>query len=385
MNKRYYIFAALFSSVFAATMWLWVHRDHTKDNTLVRLAYYKAQRLVDFLAITSSVKTYKQPKFDPSTENTYVNSYFTPDKEALNKGGIRENELLLVADDLGGSVRAIKSDGTQLWKYEARGKPRSLKFSGDSILFIDLDRIVFLNWMTGNPSRDPIYPGLGMLGCTSRVIDDSLYLCLFKEGKNAIANFMISRNEVYFLPNLATSYARSIEKRDDEIIIADTFGHQYIGYSLKDEAVNWRFHDYFPNAISVTKDGGLLFLSEHSNRLLHSTSTSTSTLNSVKNVFGFKTRFDQREIYRADFGSYNELVSSGSPDHPSKADRAIAGSNTLYSPNDLFVQPESGDIFIADTDNSRIVRLTKNFEFVGEVLHVYNPASVLIAKLNLSP
>lgn len=352
--------------------------DLVKNNPQVRESAYQFFRLRDEFLVTINLKNVEQPKFNPKTETTEVTSYFLPVQNALVKGKFPANKLLVYTDDIGGNVAALRPDGSIEWTYSSVGKPRSIGEYEQHIMFAASDKIIFLDKKSGKATKKSKTPHLGIIQCVSNMVANHVFLCLFKDGESSVVRFDLVTNKSEVLPNLSTAFARGIYADDHEIVVADTFNHEYKIYKLKANKVVETISDYYPNDVTQGNDKKLLFLSEHSNRLM-SFDRENKTLT---RLFGLTTSWDDKQITKAEFSTYNRDVSTESSVNPSIADKKFSGERTLYSPNGLFFDAETNDLYIADTDNSRIVRINDQLKIVGIMEGILNPVSIVVVDRN---
>ncbi len=176
---------------------------------------------------------------------------------------------------------------------------------------------------------------------------------------------------------ITASSARDIDVRPDLLVVADSFGHKVNLYDRQNGSILSSIEEYFPSKVQFLSDTSVLVLGEHSNRL----SVWDFKEDSTRFIFGYdsgslKTNFKVDQWIESEkslvFHANRNAVTSS----PSKASTFFSGSKTLYSPNSFVIFNHS--IFIADTDNHRIVEINKTGDIQTLITGINNPVSLIV-------
>ncbi len=135
--------------------------------------------------------------------------------------------------------------------------------------------------------------------------------------------------------------------------------------------------EYFPNKVHFLSGTDLLILGEHSNRL----SIWDFKKNTTKFIFGhdsgnLKTNFHIASWIKAEQSLALHANKSFIKTSPSKASLSFSGTKTLYSPNSFVVFNKQ--IFIADTDNHRIIAINTTGDITTIISGTTNPVSLIV-------
>jgi hypothetical protein len=166
---------------------------------------------------------------------------------------------------------------------------------------------------------------------------------------------------------LPVSYARAATIQGDAIAIADTFGHRTVVASISTGHVLASFPTIYPNDVSW--QGNFLYVAEeHNDRIL-----AYSMVTGEKFVVMAPPA---PELWIRDLQA-TPIATCGndSPSARSRSSDVCSGAFTLYAPNGIALHPEG--LFVADTDNSRIVFAGSNGA-VSVLSGLNNPVKVAV-------
>jgi hypothetical protein len=373
LRKRFFalslVIVALFTGGYFAQFLL---RDAIAENPTAHVVRNFAIRNTDGIRDALGLIDFEPPRYIPG-QGTRVVFRAHPDPDVTS--GVLF-EYLIYADDIGGVVRRVEGDGSLGWTHRSAFGPRSLQSAGGEVYFADGDKITFLSAETGEESHS-VDPSLGMLSCVSEVHQGTVYVCQRTfEGEN-VFSVNLATAEASNVAGLNTGAARSVVLLDDQMLaVADTYGHRVLVKDLDTGAIT-EIPEFFPNDATFTREGQLLILGEHSNRLV-----SHNLQNGETNfLFGFRHPRNLGAIeptsYEA-FSAFEMRLDHAKFGIVSRADSRVVGPETLYSPNYFYTDQQTGCIVIADTDNHRLVILDESFSFISEIAGLINVVSALV-------
>lgn len=167
-------------------------------------------------------------------------------------------------------------------------------------------------------------------------------------------------------------YARGMDIRGDQIIIASTFAHQVITTSFSGTLNKSKFEFFYPNDVVFINAHEVLVVEEHMNRVVKLNivtggwDTMLSPPYEVFKSYNYKQITAKQRAYSEDEGSR------------SKASDLHSGYNTLYAPNGI--DKYKNQFAIADTDNNRIVFTNRKLDIKGVISGVNNVSNVQFLK-----
>ena len=371
--KRWWAAALAVAAGIGACVALMPTRAVIAESPSAHLVRNVVARAIDRASIELGLMTFEPPRYVPGSGTRIVSRHHPFDPDDIVASGPPLFDSLTYADDIGGRVRRLEPDGTPRWTYATPYNPRSLHLDGDTLVMADGLRVTMLSSLDGDVEAR-ITPGIGMLSCTTAPRGGIVHVCGRSSDRENIYAVVVATGTAVAVENLTTSYARSIAMGPGVMAVADTFGHRVVVVPLTDgDARAAVVPEYYPNDVAFD-DGRLLILGEHSNRLIKVTLDGGET----RFLFGYETEATRATLDVAAFmgAEPHEMRADGG--QTSRADRALAGDETLFSPNDLFIDPDSGCIAVADTDNHRVVFLDESYRYLGDVRGIVNPVSILV-------
>ena len=298
----------------------------------------------------------RRAKYVREIESTVDVLYCTPATPPKLLGGLLANDLI-VASGMGGVVQRISHEGRLVWQHRF-WSPRSLEIQDRRLFVAEGMNLHVLSLATGAVMQkfefnNPII-AISLDGA-------ELFTVMDVEGKSLLSRYEFSSNKFNLVKSvfIETSYPRGLDIDSLNIYLADTFGHRILLINRDTLEVRGSVPSHFPNSIQVIGDH-LIVTEEHSDVV---------------------SRFAVRPLVRRDilFGcpsspliSRNKKNALTYPTQEPACDQSISALS-LYSPNDAFLQ--KGNLYIADTDNHRVIQLTAG-RIVAEVTGFNDPVSI---------
>ena len=286
---------------------------------------------------------------------------------------------IIVLSDIGSNVIRVDPNGQIKWIFNAHPVRISsiFRYGKKEVGFAYNNRIFFLNIETGEKSRELKLSGPKILKVRplekstdefliTRMVDGNESVMVWSEG-----NYRPIKNTPRF------SFPRSVAKKGELIVVADTLGHRVVGWNLSTHKIEFEIPTYFPNDVEFVGESSILIAEEHSNRVFiyDFRSNDRILLIACKLFQDFTVSIDSL-ISLEKKGVF--LASPGNPKN-SKSVCAVefSGRSTLYSPNGA-TRNCDGSYLVSDTDNGRVVHLSRDGKIIRELLNLNNPQSAII-------
>lgn len=286
---------------------------------------------------------------------------------------------IIVLSDIGSNVIRVDSKGQVKWIFNAYPvRIGSLfRYGKKEVGFAYKNRIFFLNIETGEKRREVKLSGPNILKV--RPLEKStteFLITLSVDGGQSV--IVWSEGNYQPLKNIPRfRFPRSVDKKGELIVVADTFGHRVVGWNLSTQKIEFEIPTYYPNDVEFVGDSSILIAEEHSNRVfIYDFRTNNRTLLIACKVFQDFTVSPDRTKELELAGEF--LAFPGNP-KSSKSVCAVefSGSSTLYSPNGA-TRNCDGSYLVSDTDNGRVVQLSRDGKIIRELLNLNNPQSAVI-------
>lgn len=289
----------------------------------------------------------------------------TSNKKILNQS---LNSDLIVVSDLGGVVERIDKDGYVKWR-SFFANPRGVSRNGSSVFVGDINHLYVVSVEDGSVLRSYTFP---FVISKVRVEDGKLWI-MTNEKKSSI--FIYEKNDhlekTRVIKNVG-QYARDFNFDTEFIYVADTFNNKVSKFLKATGEFVDSLDSYYPNSISIVGEQSVLVAEEHNNAIAN---------------FNFKN-MSRILVHSCDTGvdivNLNKLVIEGNKsivgddDSPCRIANGDYYSKKIFSPNDA-VKTDDG-IYIADTDNHRIVYLDKINKKESYLYDFNSPVGILVLK-----
>ncbi len=274
---------------------------------------------------------------------------------------------ILVVSDFGGSIERIGKDGSVVWRKSLLN-PRGVGVDAGRVFVADLNRIHVLELASGVNLGFFKLPFLvskavgvdGKVAVLSNEIRSSLY----------IYSVIGDRLELdWKIENVGVN-ARDFVFDLNRVYVADTFGHKVKQYSVATGRKVSEIESFYPNSIQLLSRGKLLVSEEHLNALseFDFNNFTRVVVHTCESGIGARSLQEHRSV--ASRPAKNGMQSS------CKVSPWDYQNSNLFSPNDA--KKKGGLVFVADTDNNRVIVLGDDGSVLSSVYNFNNPVGVWV-------
>jgi hypothetical protein len=166
----------------------------------------------------------------------------------------------------------------------------------------------------------------------------------------------------------AVSHARAARLNGSTLVIADTFGHRVVLQDIETGAVLDTYSTWFPNDLELRGDF-LYVVEEHFDRIV-----AVNQATDRRFVVMAAPRSWKWDSDLAPGTDWPEYCGTEVPRPRSLSSDACSGMDTLYAPNGIALLDQG--IFVADTDNSRVVYI-EDGKVLSVLVGLNNPVKVV--------
>jgi hypothetical protein len=286
--------------------------------------------------------------------------YCTPSKPPKLIRGQMSHDLIVISG-MGGVVQRINSDGHLVWQSIMRG-PRSIDIQDDKLLVGEGKFLHFMNLSTGEKltSFEFDQPIL-----SARLRGNTLFTVMDIKGIGSVRSYELLNNQVKLInsASVEATYPRGIDVDEHNIYIADTFGNRILRLDRGSLSLKAEVPSYFPNSVQVNGES-LIVSEEHSNVV---SEFKINPLERSKVLVGCPDHLLLNNVEKKSETYMGKKLKC----------QQIKSVAELYSPNDAALL--DGHLYIADTDNHRIIQITKG-AVIAELIGFNDPVSVRAIK-----
>ena len=307
-------------------------------------------------------------------------SYFVPEFGTVNSTegtpappthtGSSLPQSFAVVSGLGRVIDAIGQNGNVLWRYQKENTWASLAVCNDTLVFCDNDIIYWIDNNSGHLLHTERYPA--KLLFVNPTPQGLLVGEWTTDTEQHIAMFWPKTGLLWKLPQ-AFNWPRWSAIHNNLIVVANTYDSSIIGIDLENGDELFSEDVFFANDVRFLNPQSLLIVEEHADRVWTYDIASKSrnwvvgAANGLENV-----NLDLDQLTEL---SHTMRIDPSDEMSYSKSWRGYAGIQTLYAPNGAIALPNGG-LYVADTDNHRVVYVDVHGKIVSEITGFNNPNKV---------
>lgn len=287
------------------------------------------------------------------------------------------SDTVIILNNIGRYIVAVDGlTGAEKWrKYEPNETPQSLFVYDENVLgYGSGQSLVLIDKFTGQElSRSNIF---NRYFKWIKKYPDKFLICFDEIGIDTVVITDLQFNIQYSCP-VSIAYSRGADLLDNKLLVADTFNHRVLLIDITTNQILFEIPEYFPNAAEFIDQDNIYILGEHSNRLYKlNLSTGFRDMILSSHHAGMDNPYlEINEIMNIEHSGV--LAADPQSLKPySKASTKYSGPRTLYSPNGFSIYLDT--ILISDTDNHRVIEITKNGRrIIREINGLNNPVSAI--------
>lgn len=321
------------------------------------------------------------PFNDPELSH-YVPGHGTVDFKYGIKPPVQLDGVLpcdIVIASVTGLIERIDADGTTVWRNHVKSTTRSVSVLNGEVYGYKKGAIVrILDFSTG---------GLKRIIDLSNEFDKINFVNAMENGlliggtvnaKGKVILWTLEQGVVWINPH-SSAYPRWAARKEDVIVIADTFGSRIYGTDMRTSEIMFSKQVHYPNDVRFLDSDTLLITAEHEDTIY------TYNISSGFASWVYGSHQNDLKNMRIPFRKRRRLATTPTMridpadiESKSKSSVEYSGRETLYAPNGAVAAGTNG-ILVADTDNHRVVYLRKvhgGFKIFGVLEGFNNPSKI---------
>ncbi|XZE54482.1 hypothetical protein SH139x_000450 [Planctomycetaceae bacterium SH139] len=288
----------------------------------------------------------------------------------------------VVINQYGPAIDYVRRDGSIGWRFQVPVGMSSVALDGDQIVFPNANRIGFLEVQTGLLTDDWLVTADTAWVRFVNPLGGGRYL-LARETQSGqqILEIRNRNGEVDWTSPESIFHPRWAALSDDLVVVADTFNHRVFGIRLDAMQSEFSIPTFFPNDVRFLDADTIMVVEEHADRIWTMSLADAALANLAGRTLLIAAA--GREDLSLNVSELSALASSMEvkvdPDASvslAKSARSYAGMQTLYSPNGA-VALADGSLYVADTDNHRVIHISAEGLVLGEILGFNNPTKLV--------
>jgi hypothetical protein len=276
---------------------------------------------------------------------------------------------IYVASDFGGSVERIDNSGRVKWR-RLFNAPRGISDYHNNLLVCDINRIYVISKDYGEVQW---FFDLPFNVSKAKYFDGKIW-ALSHEEQSSLYEIEYSENRVSIYEKISGvgKYPRDFDIDENYVYVANTLSHKIHEYKRKDNKLTTTTDSFYPNSVRILGDRHVLVAEEHLN--------SIALFDFINRTRVVRHACSSVELTKGDIKTMREIANrpiNNGTHSPCRLTKDEFHRSDVFSPNDaLYLR---NNLYIADTDNHRVVVVNGNTGAHTSIYPFNSPVSIYVA------